>query len=115
MGFLEGLFGRNGRERADGKTASLEGDGFDYATLKQSTDKSAPMEVFKPMSFNDVEKIIDTLRMGKNAIVHLEYLKPATALRVLDMLSGAVYALKGGLYEIQKNTYMFSPAGLTVR
>lgn len=73
------------------------------------------MEIFRPTSFNDVERIIDALRAGKNAIVHLENLKPATALRVLDMLSGAIYALNGGLYEIQKNTYMFSPSGLTVK
>lgn len=115
MSFLEGLFGKSGRTRTGEKTEPFINDGFNYSTTERSNNNSSPMEIFRPTSFNDVERIIDALRAGKNAIVHLENLKPATALRVLDMLSGAIYALNGGLYEIQKNTYMFSPSGLTVK
>lgn len=112
MGFLDNLLGKR---RTDEKSESTVNDGFDFNTGSGAAEKSAPMEIFKPTSFNDVERIIDALRSGKNAIVHLETLKPETALRVIDMLSGAVYALKGGLYEIQKNTYMFSPSGVTLK
>ena len=115
MSFLEGLFGKSSRERTGEKPSASINDGFDFTPLNdRPADKSAPMEIFKPTSFNDVEKIIDALRAGKNTVVHFENLKPTTALRVIDMLSGAVYALGGGLYEIQKNTSMFSPSGLTV-
>lgn len=115
MGFLEGLFGKSDRTKAEERTDAFAGDGFNYSTTERAENKASPMEIFRPTSFNDVERVIDALRAGKNAIVHLENLKPATALRVIDLLSGAVYALGGGLYEIQKNTYMFSPSGLTVK
>lgn len=115
MGFLENLFGRNDRTRTEEKPETFISDGFNYSTTERAENKSSPMEIFRPTSFNDVERIIDALRAGKNTVVHLESLKPATALRVIDLLSGAVYALGGGLYEIQKNTYMFSPSGLTVK
>ena len=49
------------------------------------------------------ESIIDAFRAGKNAVVHLTALKTETAVRVLDMLSGAIYALDGGVYEMEKN------------
>lgn len=116
MSFLEGLFGRSSRERTADKPDTPVSDGFDYGTLNERTEeKSSPMEIFHPTSFNDVEKIIDALKRGKNTVVHLENLKPATLIRVIDMLAGAVYALGGGLYEIQKKTYMFSPSGLTIK
>ena len=116
MSFLEGLFGRSSKERTADKSATPINDGFDYGTLNdRSEEKAAPMEIFHPTSFNDVERIIDALKRGKNTIVHLENLKPATLIRVMDMLAGAVYALGGGLYEIQKKTYMFSPSGLTIK
>ena len=111
MKIFEGLFGRNDRTKKSAPTNRY--DEFDYATSERQS--AAPIEIFHPASFDDVERIINALRSGKNAIVHLENVKPATALRVLDMLSGAVYALNGGLYEMQKNTYMFSPSGVAIK
>lgn len=78
-------------------------------------DKKGPVAVFSPTAFDDVENIIDALKVGKNAVVHLTELKTETAIRVLDMLSGAIYALGGGVYEMGKNIFMFSPSGVEVR
>ena len=78
------------------------------------TEKTAPVAVFTPKSYSEVENIIDTIREGKNAVVHLNELQNETAVRVLDMLSGAIYALQGGVYEMGKNIFMFSPAGVEV-
>lgn len=75
---------------------------------------STPVAVFSPTSYDDVSGIIDSLKKGKTAVVHLTELKTETAIRVLDMLSGAIYALGGGVYEMQKNIFMFSPTGLEV-
>ena len=111
MKLFEGLFGRN---RAKNGDADKQYGEFDYGTSERHSP-SAPVDVFHPTSFDDVERIINALRAGKTAVVHLENVKPATALRVLDLLSGAVYALNGGLYEMQKNTYMFAPAGVSVK
>ncbi len=83
-------------------------------SLQQPNTKSAPVAVFSPTAYNDVAVIIDAIRVGKNAVVHLTDLKTETAVRVLDMLSGAIYALGGGVYEMGKNIFMFSPAGVEV-
>ncbi len=75
-------------------------------------EKKSPVSVFVPSSYDEVEHIIDALKKGKTAVVHLNELKPDTALRILDMLSGAIYALNGGVYEMEKNIFMFSPQGV---
>ena len=87
---------------------------FDLPQSNNADEKKAPLSVFVPTSFDDIEKIIDLLKTGKSAIVHLTNLKTETQIRVLDMLSGAVYALNGGVYEMQQNVFVFAPSGVEV-
>ena len=109
MGVFD-LFGREPRQKSDkaNKDSPLR------AKLGQPGEAKGPVSVFSPTSYDDVEHIIDAIKKGKTAIVHLTELKTETAIRVLDMLSGAIYALDGGVYEMQKNIFMFSPTGIEV-
>lgn len=107
MGLFD-LFGKDPKTKTE-RTAHF---GFDD---NLENGKDAPVAVFSPESYKDIEVVIDTLRLGKNAIVHLTALKTETAVRVLDMLSGAIYALGGGVYEMGKNIFMFSPSGVEMR
>lgn len=108
-----GLFDLFGRE--DKTKSQAQENEFDLAFEKNTNDNAkAPVSVFAPTAYSDVETIIDCLKTGKTAIVHLTDLKRETAVRILDMLSGAVYALGGGVYEMQKNIFMFSPTGVEV-
>ena len=105
-----------GRDR-EVKTNQTKRDFDEYTRSNGYNSQSVknPISVFSPTSFEDVEKIIDSLKGGKPAIVHLNDLKTDTAIRVLDMLSGAVYAIEGGVYEMEKNIFMFSPTGVEVK
>ncbi|MBP5466781.1 MAG: cell division protein SepF [Clostridia bacterium] len=106
MGVFD-LFGRAPRTKENERR---------YATAVNDygVNKGGPVSVFDPKSYDDVEKMIDALKDGKNAVVHLEKLKKETALRILDMLSGAIYALGGGVYEMEENIFMFSPSGVEI-
>lgn len=113
MGLFD-LFGREPKQtRETGRVASGERQFFDNRTEGERETKG-PVTVFKPSSFADVEKIINCLKSGKTAIVHLTELKQNTSIRILDLLSGAVYALNGGVYEMQSNIFMFSPSGVEI-
>ena len=70
------------------------------------------IKIFIPESFDDIADIIDFIIMGKPAIVHMKDLKDSTAQRVLDILCGAIYALKGGLCELEPNIYVITPDGV---
>ncbi len=108
MGLFD-LFGRDSRIKNGSRTSEFD--------IPQSDERSqrGPVSVFSPTSFDDVQVIIDTIKSGKTAIVHFKTLKPDTAIRVLDMLSGAIYALDGGVYEMERNIFMFSPNGVEVK
>ena len=109
-----GLFDLFGREPKVKNQTTRDTETFEFTETLNSSTKQAPVSVFIPKSFADVEKIIDSLRSGKNSIVHLNEVKPETAIRILDLLSGAVYALRGDVYEMDKNVFMFSPSGLEI-
>jgi FtsZ-interacting cell division protein YlmF len=109
-----GIFDFFGKEPRTTRTETSSRIDLNKQSIPTTEDVNAPVTVFSPTSYADVEIIIDTLKTGKNAVVHLTELKPETAVRVLDMLSGAIYALKGGVYEMGKNIFMFSPSGVKV-
>ncbi len=88
---------------------------FGFTQTEEAPARKNPTAVYSPQSYDDVQTIIDDLKKDKTVVVHLNKLKTETAIRVLDMLSGAIYALGGGVYEMEKNIFMFSPTGLEVR
>ena len=66
---------------------------------------------FRPRSFDDVASVIDMLLSGKPAIVYLTEVRDNTQQRVLDILSGAVYAINGSVGELGDEVYLFTPDG----
>ena len=105
MGLFD-LFGKEPKTKNNRMSVAFD------ETVNNSLEQKSPVAVYNPTSYQDVETIIKSLKNGKTAIVHLTELKTETAIRILDMLSGAVYALDGGVYEMEKNIFMFSPTGV---
>lgn len=67
------------------------------------------LAIFRPKSYPEVQNAISMLKDDKSIIVYLSTLKPEEAQRVLDLLGGAVFALDGGMFEIQQDIYMLTP------
>ncbi len=111
MGVFD-LFGKNSKTDS---SSTIKERNFSLDSLKEDSAKQPPaFSVFKPTKYSDVETIIDNLKEGKSTIVHLDEIKKECAIRIIDMLSGAVYALGGGVYEMQKNIFLFSPSVVEV-
>lgn len=100
------------------KTAKTETPKINV-NFSQTSDKSISdrpeVNVFFPKSFDDVKEIIDVLLAGKQTVVNLRDLSDETAQRVIDIICGAIYALKGGLCEIEKNIFVITPDGIAVK
>ena len=70
--------------------------------------------LFRPSSFNDTTKAADDLRNRKAVIVNMENVDKAMARRVVDFLSGCVYALDGTVKKIAQSAYLFCPQNMNV-
>lgn len=70
--------------------------------------------IYEPETPEDVETLINHLKRGEPAIVNLD--KPAEAIgqRILDMVSGAVFALNGSMHRIRDNLFLLTPEGVEI-
>ena len=112
MGFFD-FMGRDSRAKSEDKSREAFYPTQNSTSNNDNTNHA--LSVFKPSSLEEVSKIIDALKAGKNVIVHLEGLRSETQIRIIDFLSGAVYTLNGGVYEMSKDVFMFSPSGVEIK
>lgn len=68
----------------------------------------------QPMNYDDTQNIIDNLRLRKLIIINLELLEVDIAQRVLDFVSGAVYALRGNIQKVSKGIFVLVPNNIDI-
>ncbi|MCL2676210.1 MAG: cell division protein SepF [Firmicutes bacterium] len=71
--------------------------------------------VYRPSTPEEVETLINFLKKGESAVVNLDDLKDADAQRILDFLSGAIYALSGNIHRVKDNIFLLSPSGVEIQ
>ena len=91
--------------------------GFGGQVLNMNSSASNKQEVvlFRPGNFNDTSKAADDLRNRKAVIVNMENVDKAMARRVVDFLSGCVYALDGDVKKIAQSAYLFCPHNMEIQ
>ena len=87
--------------------------GFSGQVLNVSSGKQEVV-LFRPTSFNDTSKAADALRSKRAVIVNMENVDKAMARRVVDFLSGCVYALDGTVKKIAQSAYLFCPHNMDI-
>jgi len=70
--------------------------------------------LFHAKTFDDAAKAADELRKRKAVILNMENVDKALTRRVVDFLSGSVYALDGSVKKIAQCTYLFCPHNMAV-
>ena len=108
-----------------------------FSTTKQETEYTAPaptpsapvssfagqvvnmsgkqeVVLFHARTFDDAARAADELRRKKAVILNMENVDKALTRRVVDFLSGSVYALDGSVKKIAQSTYLFCPHNMDV-
>ena len=68
------------------------------------------MVISQPTTFEQSEEICQYLKERKSCIVNLEYVNKEVARRVVDFISGGVYALNGHIQKISNSIFLIAPA-----
>ena len=69
---------------------------------------------FHPSSFQDSRKAASDLVASKAVIVNLEDLDKDSARRMVDFLSGVVFAMDGDVQKIAQSAYVFCPPNVFI-
>lgn len=72
------------------------------------------MLIHVPKSNKDIQIIVDALRRHESAIVNLGFLNGSDTQKIIDFLSGAVYALRGNIRKLENNLFLLTPEEINV-
>lgn len=70
--------------------------------------------IMKPLSFDDSQDICDVVLSSRIAVVNMEDLDMAMAQRIIDFLSGTIYAIDGKLFNISSYIYICAPNNVDI-
>ncbi|MFK7693358.1 cell division protein SepF [Paenibacillus sp. HJGM_3] len=69
----------------------------------------------EPRSYEETQEIADHLRSRRPTVVNLQRVRPDQAIRIVDFLSGTVYALNGGISKIGPNIFLCTPDSVEIQ
>ena len=77
---------------------------------------TSPMKVVlvEPTSYDEVQSICDDLRSKKPVIINFEEMDKEIAKRMVDFISGAVYALDGTIQKVSNGIVLVAPSNVDV-
>ena len=87
--------------------------GFSGQVLNMSSGKQEVV-LFHAKTFDDAAKAADELRKRRAVILNMENVDKSLTRRVVDFLSGSVYALDGSVKKVAQSTYLFCPHNMDV-
>ena len=93
---------------APAATPSFGGNVLNMSSGKQE------VVLFHAKTFDDAAKAADELCKRKAVILNMENVDKALTRRVVDFLSGSVYALDGRVKKVAQSTYLFCPHNMDV-
>ena len=94
----------------------LNNHGFEMAKNNQSqrARSNGKIQVYVPKSFEESFGIIKNVKSGFTAMVNVEVANPQVAQRIVDVISGAIFALDGDCKKMGEKQYIFSLSAETI-
>ncbi len=70
--------------------------------------------IMQPENFDDAQDICDHLKNKKPVVVNLEQVEKECAQRIIDFLSGSIYALDGTIQKVAAGIFVIAPNNVDV-
>lgn len=80
----------------------------------QSVQKSARVVLVEPRAYSEVQEIADQLKNRRAVIINLQRVSRDQGKRIIDFLSGTVYAIGGDIQKLGDQTFLCTPDNVDV-
>lgn len=81
---------------------------------QQTQTNAIKMVISQPTSFEQSDEICSFLKEKKSVIVNLEYVNKDVARRIVDFISGGVYALDGYIQKVSNSIFLVAPSNYEI-
>lgn len=116
MGFLKKLF----KEDENDNIFSTDNVSDAYYNLKpeealQENDGGSKMILLEPRAYSESQQIVDYLKNRNAVVVNLKRVTGDQAKRIVDFLSGTIYAIGGEIQKIGGGIFLCTPNNVNIQ
>lgn len=86
-----------------------------YSTGSDNSNKSGKMILVEPRAYSESQEIADHLKARNSVVVNFKRVTTDQAKRIIDFLSGTLYAINGDLQKIGDGIYLCTPKNIDVQ
>ena len=84
------------------------------AVKKFGVSKDSQLVLFEPRAYSETQDIATFLKQKKAAVVNLHRLQKEQSKRVVDFLSGVIFAIDGDIQQIGPKIFLCTPRNIAV-
>ena len=82
--------------------------------MRSASSSGLELIIRQPSRFEDSQEICDLLKQDRAIIVNLENVEPELGQKMMDFISGAIYALDAKIHQISGAIFCISPAKVDI-
>ena len=96
-----------------GKEEDIDNEG-EYYNNGENADSENKMILLEPRAYSESQQIADYLKDRSAVVVNLKRVTPDQAKRIVDFLSGTLYAIGGDLQKLGGGIFLCTPNNINV-
>lgn len=93
------------REKVNNKVLSFN---------QQNSDKQAKITILEPRVYSEVQEIADILLKDQSVVLNFVRMDEEQAKRIVDFLTGTVYALGGDIQRVGNEIFLCTPQNVSI-
>ena len=86
----------------------------EYYDVDKANTGNGKMILLEPRAYSESQQIADYLKANSSVVVNLKRVTPDQAKRIVDFLSGTLYAIDGGLQKLGGGIFLCTPHDVNV-
>jgi len=112
---------RMSRQQSQPQQEELETNAFESRMKNRNnvvsihSQKNSRVVLYEPRSFDDAQELADHLRSRRAIVVNMQRVRVDVAMRIVDFLSGTVYALNGSISKLGPSIYLCTPDSMEIQ
>ncbi len=109
---IKGIFNKGEEEENEFENENTEVE-TEEGQIKR-VDNEKTVILLEPRAYSESQQIADYLKKNSSVIVNLKRVTPDQAKRIVDFLSGTIYAIGGDLQKLGGGIFLLTPKGMAV-
>ncbi|MBO8155317.1 MAG: cell division protein SepF [Bacillaceae bacterium] len=101
-------------EVQEGQTQPLSATKSSNVVSLTSMQQSSKVVLCEPRMYNEAQEIADHLKNRRAVVINLQRVDHHQAKRIVDFLSGTVYAINGDIQKLGQHTFLCTPDNVDV-